>query len=121
VHDVPSIIGDRPAVAVGAPGASVGRGFEVFGFGHSVGGSVRGCAFPNVVGLASIRSLLAATSVVVIREPQAQSGVRVFGERVSSGVGGSPQGGHRASALRRSCDGEGGLRVIGVAVASREE
>jgi hypothetical protein len=32
---------------------------------------VRGCAFPIVVGLASIRSLLAATSVVVIREPRA--------------------------------------------------
>jgi hypothetical protein len=32
-------------------------------------GSVRGCAFPIVFGLASTRSLLAATSVVVIREP----------------------------------------------------
>jgi hypothetical protein len=79
---------------------------------------VRGCAFPIVVGLASIRSLLAATSVVVIREPQAQSGVRVFGERVSSGVGGSPQGGYRASALRRGCDGKGDLRVVGAARSS---
>jgi hypothetical protein len=63
-------------------------------------GSGRGCAFPIVFGLASIRSLPAATSAVVIRERRAQSGVMCFGECAGSGVGRPPQGGRRASALR---------------------
>jgi hypothetical protein len=52
------------------------------------------------MGPASIRSLPAATSVAVFREPYTRPGVCIFEERDSSGVGGSPRGDRRASALR---------------------
>jgi hypothetical protein len=69
VRDVSSTIGDLAAAA----GLRVRPSTEVRGLWlrTEVDGSVRRCASPIAFGLASIRSLPAATSVVVIREQHA--------------------------------------------------